>query len=425
MWEEYKAIEPRVIRPVNGNEFFITGSYINVVDVFPKFSIEEFRKRAQENLPKIEVFNHAIKRIKGFPFWIRKPYEVDIEEVPYTEDEELENFMKKSEEWIIPNGPFFDKEDKDIQKLFYFKICQLKNNQTKLTFGASHMLSDGRTIFNLLDLIRKVIKGETLEKNNEALPSFDERERYQNTDETFGKCPETWNEIEECQLLPKINSMPCNYVTRYYTYDYAPISNFCRANGVSVQAMLMAMMTRATRRYNNLPKETPIWSGTPCDTRNSPLATEEFKKHQYYCNAASLYPKVIGQDTLMKDIQHCMKQLQEAKKTNDDVRQIFCCSYTIDPKTLQFVPNGRFPDIHNQATVNVSNIGKISGNSPLFYICNESVIPGMYNFFYHSYHTDDKLYITGLSPIEMDKSYINDIKEEMDKIFIPENIPKY
>jgi len=426
MWEDYKAIEPRIIRPINGNEFFTTGCYLNVVDVFPKFSTEEFKKRAQENLPKIEVFNHALKRVKGHPFFIRKPFEVFIKEIPYTEDEEIENFMKKSEEWIIPYDPIFVEENKDVQLLIYFQICQLKNsNQTKLTLSASHIICDGRTIFNLFDLIRKIIKGETLEENNEALPSFDERERFQNTDETFGGTPEVWNEIKECHLLPKIDSMPFNYVTRYYTFDYAPISKFCRANGVTVQAMLMAMMSRAARRYNNLPKETPIWCGTPCDTRISPLATEEFKKHKYYCNAAGIYPKVIGQDTLMKDIQHCKKQLDEAKKTNADVRQIFCCSYTIDPKTLQFVPNGRFPDIHTQATVNISNIGKINGNNPLFYISNESIMPGMYNFFYHSYHTDDKLYITGLSPIDMDKSYINVIKEEIDKIFIPENIPKY
>ncbi|KAG4107072.1 hypothetical protein H8356DRAFT_1625566 [Neocallimastix lanati (nom. inval.)] len=426
MWEEYKAIEPRIIRPLNGNEIFGTEFYLNIVDVFPKFSTEEFKKRAQENLPKIEVFNHAIKRIKGHPFWIHKPFEIHIKEIPYSEDEEIENFLKKDEEWIIPYDPVYDEENNDVQLLFNFKICQLeKTNQTKLTFGAAHIICDGRTIFDLYDLIRKVIQGETLEKDDGTLVSFDERECFQNTDESFYKPPKVWDEVDELHITPKIDDIPYKYITRHYIYDYAPISKFNRANGVTVQAMLMAILTRATRRYKNLPKERPIWCGVPVDTRFSSFATKEFKNRKYYRNNSAIYPKVIGQDTLMKDIQHCVEKLQEAKKTNDDIRQILCSSTTIDPKTFQLVPNGRIPNFHTQATVNGSNIGKVNGNNPIFYISNGILVPGMYLFFYHSYHTDDKLYISALSPINFDKTYINYIKEEMDKVFIPENIPKY
>ncbi|KAL6599217.1 hypothetical protein U3516DRAFT_562978 [Neocallimastix sp. 'constans'] len=425
MWEEYKEIEPRIIRPINGKEFFTSGCYLNILDIFPRFSIEEFRKRAQENLSKIKVFNHALKRIKGHLFIINKPFEVHIKEIPYTENEEIEKFLKKEDEWIILYEPIFDEEDKDVQILFYFKICQLeKSNQTKVTLSVSHVICDGRAAFNLFDLIRKIINGETLEKDNEALSTFDERERFQNVDESFSQPPEVWNEIKEGCLIPKINSMPYNYITRHYIYIYAPISKFCRANGVTVQSMLMAMMSRAARRFNNLPKETPLWSNTPIYTRMSPLATEEYKRYKYYFNTASIYPKIIGQDTLMKDIQHCMKQLQRVRKTNDDIRHIYSCGYIIDPETFQFNPKGRYPDIHFQNVINVSNIGKINGNNPIFYLSNDTVMPGSYNFFYHSYHTDDKLYIAGLSPIEMDKTFINYIKEEMDKIFIPEKILK-
>jgi len=47
-------------------------------------------------------------------------------------------------------------------------------------------------------------------------------------------------------------------VTRDYKHDSAPISKFCMVNGVTAQAMLMEMITRATHLYNNLPKETLI-----------------------------------------------------------------------------------------------------------------------------------------------------------------------
>jgi len=38
----------------------------------------------------------------------------------------------------------------------------------------------------------------------------------------------------------------------------------------------------------------------------------------------------------MEDLKHCMAQLKEAKKTNDDVRQVACCHSIIDPKNSSF-----------------------------------------------------------------------------------------
>eukprot|EP00833_Pecoramyces_ruminatium_P014411 jgi/Orpsp1_1/1188443/evm.model.d7180000064898.1 len=53
--------------------------------------------------------------------------------------------------------------------------------------------------------------------------------------------------------------------------------------------MLMAMLTRATRRYKNLPKETPLWNGIPINCRASSYATEEYKKRQFYLNVSGIY----------------------------------------------------------------------------------------------------------------------------------------
>jgi len=424
MWEEYKAKDGRIIRPVDGNEFFATSIYLNVTDVFPKFSIEEFKQKAQENLSKINVFNYAIKRIDGKFFWIRKKFEMHLEEVEWTENEEIENHLKNEDKIIIPYVPILEEEGHDVHVLYSFKACQLKiSNQTKLTFTVMHAISDGRTAFYMFDLIRRVINGETLEKNDEALYSYGGRERFQNLDESFEMPPPVWNEIQPLQILPKLPD-PIQYITIHYIYDYAPISKFCKENGISVQAMLIAMMTRATRKYKHLSKETKLWNSSPCDTRTSPYATEEFKKHQFFNNASSIHPGVVGQDTLMGDLKHCMEKLLEAKATHDDVRQLCCCANIINPQTLQFMPTVKFPNIHNHAVVNTSNIGFVNGNMPLFYLTNTTMF-GMYNFFYHSYHTTDKLFISGLMPINMDKSYTDAIKEEMDKIFIPENISKY
>ncbi|ORX85133.1 hypothetical protein BCR32DRAFT_265883 [Anaeromyces robustus] len=421
MWEEYKAKDSRIVRPVNGNEIFISGVYFNLTDVFPKFSVEEFKKNAEENLPKIKAFNYYQKKIDGHLFWIEKPFKMNIEEVEWSENEEIENHLKNEDKIIIPFKPILD-EEKDVSGMYSFRVCQLKNNQTKLTFTVSHAITDGGTVFNMFNLIRKVINGETLEKNDEALNSFSGRENFQNLDESYEKPPQAWNEIPPLNLLPKLPE-PIEYVTIHYIYDYAPIAKFCKENNVTVQAMLMAMMTRGIRKYKNLPKETKIWNSTGYDTRLSPFATEEYKNHHFYNNIGGLYPSVVGQNTLMEDIKHCEEAILKAKNANNNVRHLISCANVVNPQTLQLNPVN-FPNSHMQAVVNANDFGHGIGNNPLFNLSTGTMF-GMYSQFYQSYYTDEKLYIANLMPINMDKAYVDTIKEEMDKIFIPENINKY
>ncbi|OUM63719.1 hypothetical protein PIROE2DRAFT_61098 [Piromyces sp. E2] len=422
MWKEYKAIDPRIIRPVDGSEFFVVGWYINIIDVFPKISTEEFKKRAEENFSKIELFNLALKRIQGHLFFIRKPFKIHLEEIEYTEAEEIENYLKNEEDMILPYEPIQEKNDEGVQALFNFKICQLeKSNQTKITLSINHTISDGRTAFTIMDYIRKIINGESIEKNDEGLTNFGGIDRFKGIDESFYNTPKIWNEISHLSLLPKIKP-PFKYIRPHIIFDYKPISKFIHENGISIQAMLMAALSRATRRYYNLPKETPIWNSTPSDTRFSPYATEEFRKRKLYCNIGVMYVKLVGQSNLMEDLKYCMAQLKEAKKSNNDVRQLVCCSSIVDPKTLIFTPKEGFPNPFTNSIIISSNIGKVNGTIPLL---TSSIDPNTYAFTVNSYHTDDKLFVALLRPINFDKAYIDIVTEEIYKIFIPENISKY
>jgi len=422
MWQKYRAIDPRVIRPVDGTEFFVSDWYINLADVFPKISAEEFKKRAEENLSKIELFNYALKRINGHLFFIRKPFKMHLEEVEYTEDEEMENFLKTKDKMIIPYKLIQEKDDKDVQALFSFKICQLqKSNQTKITLSISHAIIDGRSIFIIMDYIRKIINGESIEGNDEQLPNFGGLERFKDLDESYFEPPKNWNEIPKLQIYPQMKP-PFKFVRPHIVYDYKPISKFIHENGITIQAMLMAAITRSIRQYNNLPKETPIWNTTPCDTRTSPHATEEYKNRKFFTNIGVMTIKLIGQSNLMEDLKHCMIQLKEAKKKDDGVRQLICASSILDPKTLKFIPMKGFPNQQLQPVVNSTNVGKVNG---VFPILNSSNNPYGFVFSVSSYHTDNHLFITILRPYDFDKTYIDILTEELNKIFIPENISKF
>jgi len=346
-------------------------------------------------------------------FWIEKPFEPHIEEVKWSEEEEYDYHLKHGDKVILKHQQIFD-ENNEVIIPFSFKICQLKNNKTKLTFSAVHSISDGKSMFYLFDLIKKVIKGKSLEKIDESLPSFSQRENFKNLDNSFSETPKVWNEINKFSVFPKVEP-PIQYITVYHTYDYITIKKFCKDNEISLQGMLTAALTRAARKYKNLPKETPIWSGTPCDARISPLATDEYKKKKLYNNAGGFYPCIIGQATLMEDFKHCTKQIREAKNTEDYVRQIIACADVIDPKTLKFIPKGVFPDIHVHSVINASNIGYTNG-SPLLYVTNIT-FSNNYNMIYHAYYNSKTLFIAGLMPVNLDEKFRNCIEEELENTF--------
>ena len=416
MWEKYKEKDSRIIRPMDGYESVLISMYLNIIDVFPEFSIEDFRKNAQENLSNIEFFNIGIKLIDKHPFWIRKPFKMNLKEIEWTEDEEIDVILKKEHEIITPLQKVYDEKDKDIIIPFLFEICQLKDKKIKLKFSVIHAMSDGRTIFYMFDLLKKIIKGEKLEKMETPICSFNQRGNFHDLNPSiYEETPKTWKEINELSILPKILK-PEGYVTVHNIYNYPPISKFCKENNVTIQAMLIAMVTRVARKFNNLPKETPIWNYTPCDARPSKYSTEIFKNQKFFCNAGALFPCVIGQNTLLEDIQYCNKKLLESKETYDNIAQILMSGKSVDPNTLKYELPEKMPDFHKQPVTIASNIGKINGNNPLIYLSMDC-LNEFYTFATDSYHTDEKLYMATLMPINFDKNYYNCLKEEMDLIF--------
>ena len=416
MWEKYKEKDNRIIRPMDGYESVLISMYLNIIDVFPEFSVEDFRKNAQENLSNIEFFNISIKLIDKHPFWIKKAFKINIKEIEWTEDEEIDTLLKKEQETITPLQKVYDEKEKDIIIPFLFEICKLKNKKIKLKFSVIHAMSDGRTIFYMFDLLKKIIKGEKLEKMETPICSFNQRDNFQDLNPSiYEETPKTWKEINELSILPKILK-PEGYVTVHNIYNYPPISKFCKENNVTIQAMLIAMASRTARKFNNLPKETPIWNYTPCDARPSKYSTEVFKNQKFFCNAGALFPCVIGQNTLLEDIQYCNKKLLESKETYDNIAQILMSGKSVDPNTLKYSLPEKMPDFHKQPVTVASNIGKINGNNPLIYLSMDC-LNEFYTFATDSYHTDEKLYMATLMPINFDKNYYNCLKEEMDLIF--------
>ena len=286
MWEEFINKDNRIIRPLDGFEFILTSGFLYITDFFDFFDTKIFKNKCNEILPKIEPFNYSIKKMNNYMFWIKKPFKILLEEKEYNEIEEYENYMKEEDKIIIPGITLIDKDENDIQLLYKFVICQLKNKKTKLTLYVNHVICDGRTIFSIFDIIRKIINNEKIDYNNikDKLCSFGQISNFNNINKNFyEKVPNNWIKISETKLsiLPKIKP-PIFYINKHFIFNYPSINKFAKENKVSIQAMLTAMITRAVRKYLNLDNNQIIYNNTPCDSRPSKFSTDGMKNRIFF-----------------------------------------------------------------------------------------------------------------------------------------------
>ena len=442
-WKEYLENDKNIIRPLDGYEYPLTMSYLAVTDIFSKFNAEDFYYCAKKNLPQIGIFNYQIKYIEKHPFWYYKKFDLiknyNFEEIKQFEENDYGKYLQK--EKISKGMDNLDPEDKSIKLTYKFEIIQINDNQTILTMKTLHTNCDGRTIFNIFEFVRKVIdfilknkdnkniiNNEVfLEKKEVKICPFGQFDNYINLDKKlYQNPPDKWLEVPLRKIIPdleikeKTNNEEIYYINQHYVFNYKKIQDFCKKYQISVQAMLITMMSRATRKYYNLPEETPIYNFTPCDSRQSSLANESLKKREFFCVSGALYPKSIGQGDLIKDLQYNYKSMKECIPKLENIIQIMRSSITINEETLEFKPETRMPSYSKHACTCSSNIGRVRGNLPCFSIyldINKENSKSDYIICFDSIHTEDNLIIMCLRPNHINKEYYNIIIEEMNQIF--------
>ena len=315
--------------------FFLTVSYLAANDIFPKFDTKDFYICAKNNLPQIDIFNYQIKFIEEHPFWYYKKLQliknINFIEINNLEEKDYEKYLNK-EKCCKGINNNFDPEDKSIKLSYRFEICQINDKQTMLIMRAMHATSDGRTLFNIFDYVRKIIEFIINNKNNGNLINnkiflekreakicpFGQYDNYINLDKKiYEKVPGKWLEVPLMKIIPdleideKVDKDKIYYITQHYIFNCKKIKDFCKKNKVSIQSMMITMLSRAIRKYYNLPEETPIYNYTPCDSRPSHLANEYLKNREFFCGAGGLFPKSIGQGDLIKDLQYNYNSIQE------------------------------------------------------------------------------------------------------------------
>ena len=171
--------------------------------------------------------------------------------------------------------------------------------------------------------------------------------------------PESWKKLKKCKLYPDVN-LPSHCINTQWDFDYANISKFNRKYNVTCQALLMAIIERAIRKYNKGKiDDLNIGVYTPVDTRQTKYATDIHKKGKFFNSAGLTIVYINKQNSIMEDIIHCKNELKKSLDTTESCATFCYTEGYVDKEKKEMKFDENFPILNNYNLVFASNIGKV------------------------------------------------------------------
>ena len=266
-----------------------------------------------ELLTRFPQFRLKLPLIDNLRYWVL----LEIEDCPF------ESLIKTED---IPKDKLPDSFPLDELPIWRLYITETENNKIRFRFSSSHSFVDGRSIFSFLELFINLAENKKFTEDflqAENLPLTNSFQKKNLFTEEIGDnftTPESWKKLKNYKLYPEVK-LPSYCINTQWDFEYSPISKFNRKYNFTCQALLMAIMERAIRKYNKgkIEKIDDLTLGVYCptDTRQAKYAKDIHKKGKFF-NAAGLGIIYINkQNTLMEDIKHCKEELKKLLDTTE------------------------------------------------------------------------------------------------------------
>lgn len=415
---------PDLIRPMDGVEYGESFIWLSLSDELPiKIDLKKFRSSFESIASKYPAFNIGAKG----PTWIKLPIdsEYNITEIPYEERKDIEDMSPS---------------DKNDNHLWYINVSY-KESITRITLHISHALCDGRTVESMFLVVmhsaiesldsegKDIITRDTNYKHLPPLPipcdlcEFGQKSNFQFEQipkELLNGIPESWTKHTPLDL-PTIE-IPTNYVGRYFEYEDKYWENYSekmmKEKGVklSLQAAMMASMSRALRKFCHLNYDYPIVANIMYDSRMNRLAKEPYKNRQFFFGALSGYPVVEGKNDWEKDILYCKEVMKKDVQLLDGLAMMLQIAQSINRETLEFHPVQGIPVYSKNNIVVSTYLNHFKGYiNPRFGVrlgCGKEYFVCQY-----AWRNEGKIYFMILHPKNVDKTYIDSFKNEFDELF--------
>ena len=306
----------------------------------------------KELITRFPQFRLKLPLIDNLRYWVL----LEIEDVQF------EDLIKTKE---IPKEEIPESFSIDELPIWRLYVTEVNENKIRFRFSSSHSFVDGRSIFSFLDLFISLAQTKKFTEdflNAENLPltnSFQKKCLFTKEISKDIHIPESWKKLKKCKLYPDVN-LPSHCVNSQWDFDYANISKFNRKYNITCQALLMAIIERAIRKYNkNKIDDLIIGVYTPVDTRQTKYATDIHKKGKFFNSAGLTIVYINKQNSIMEDIIHCKNELKKSLETTESCATFCYMEGYVDKEKKEMKFDENFPILNNYNLVFASNIGKV------------------------------------------------------------------
>ena len=312
----------------------------------------------------------------------------------------------------------FPLDDHPVWRLELYKTGSGDELKTHILFYVSHALADGTSTFMLLDLflhiaVDKVIPQKFIEAGRGPLTtSFKKRDLFTNKFPEKIPPPATWDNIVEFKLYPPV-SLPSHVVNTQWSTDYSCFSAFCLKHKVSLQAILMAMISQAVRRFHKgAIDDLPLIAYIAVNTRRSPSAIPSHSSSAFYPGVGLVLPRIVKQPTLLEDIIHCKDMLHSVLKSDEAVSVYNLQAEIVNPVDFTFNFPANFPITYNFNLVAPSNLGLVcAGYDDVVFRSYSPVDSNGYWPNIYTFHNGKTLYFMFVHPYNIDKEFLTAVNQ--------------
>jgi len=412
--------ENEFIRGVNYNEKNTHGSWLfascNLDKVTPEEALKNLKNKYIYLLTNFPILRLIIKKENEKLNWY------------YAQNENLkfENLIciveppNNAPPKLLPTEPF---------PLWRVSFCSL-NKETNIRIDLNHAITDGRSIFDYLELFSCVSNGEEIPekyiniKGYEPITPLNINDYFEKTVFDNYKMPESWLKAINIKLNPEV-ALPSYAVCDNWELDYEPFKKFCEKYKVTLQGLISTSQSRAfwnyhKGKYDNM--ELGIY--IPIDIRRLKYTKEKIKKGFFQYNISCVIPYVKKQNSILEQINHCQEQFKKSYDSYEGYNAYITLNNLMDLKTQNINYIKEFPDNSSKNIIFASHIGRVPERNNVRFGLFMPVLDWGYWPDLYAYHNSKMICFTFERPFNVDQKYVDAVHDSIMEIydFIKKNI---
>jgi len=401
------------IRIANYNEKNTHGSWLyascNLDKVTPEVGMKNIKDKFIYLLTNFKILRIFLKNEDGKLNW----YYVDNKNLDIDKLVSIVDPPNNSPPKVLPTEPL---------PLWRITFCTL-NKQTNIRIDINHAITDGRVLFDYLELFSCISNGENLperfisHQGQDPLPPLDIFEFFNK--EAFENCkiPDSWKRAIPFKLNPDVE-LPSYSICDSWEFEYESFKKFCDKYKVTIQGIISASQARAIWKYHDGKyddKEFGIY--TPIDIRRLKYTKEKIKNGLFQYNISAIVPFVTKKESIMEQIKHCQEELIKSYNSYEGVHAYITFNNLMDLKTQNINYIKEFPDNSSKNIIFASHIGRVPERENIRFGLFMPVLEWGYWPNFYAFHNSKIICFTFERPYNVDKKYVNAVYESIIEIY--------